>query len=128
MKDCDSILVGLRFLKIAEYTKTHKIALYFMFIHRENALKAIYHIVLYKKILIQNLIKICTKTHQIAHFFKIFSQGSPLACVQLISFFLYERTIFSCRIQSKYTLNRINYDMFPTKFSVRSITNLIANG
>ena len=26
------------------YTKTHKIALYFMLIHRENALKAIQHI------------------------------------------------------------------------------------
>ena len=44
------------------YTKTHKIALYFMLIHRENALKAIQHI--------------------IAHFFKNFSQGSmpPSMC------------------------------------------------
>ena len=63
-----------------------------MFIIRENALKPIiihvYHIVLYKEItlkktiLIQNLNKIFTKTHQIAHFFKIFSQGSkpPSMC------------------------------------------------
>ena len=53
-----------------------------MFIHRENALKAHQHISycsnFYTKdhfkqtILIQNLIKIFTKTHQIAHFFKIF--------------------------------------------------------
>ena len=57
-----------------------------MFIHRENALKAYQHISycsiqryhLKKKILIQNMIKIFTKTHQIAHFFKIFSQGSML--------------------------------------------------
>ena len=62
----------------------HKIALYFMFIHRENALKSHQYISycsiqrdhFKKTILIQNLIKIFTKTHQIAHFFKIFSQGS----------------------------------------------------
>ena len=49
----------------------HKIALYFIFIHRENALKAHQHISycfinispLKKKNLIQNLIKIFTKTH-----------------------------------------------------------------
>ena len=57
-----------------------------MFIHRENALKAHQHSSIQKehlkKILIQNLIKIFTKTHQIAHFFKIFSQGSlpPSMC------------------------------------------------
>ena len=61
-----------------------------MFLHRENALKAHQHISycsiqrehLKSKILIQNLIKILTKTHQIAHFFKIFSQGSmpPSMC------------------------------------------------
>ena len=62
-----------------------------MFIHRENALKAHYHISycsiqridhFKKTILIQNLNKIFTKTHQIAHFFKIFSQGSkpPSMC------------------------------------------------
>ena len=62
-----------------------------MFIHRENALKAHYHIRycsiqlrdhLKKTILIQNLIKIFTKTHQIAHFSKIFSQGikTPSMC------------------------------------------------
>ena len=61
-----------------------------MFIHRENAPKAHQHISyssiqrdhLKKPVLIQNLIKIFTKTHQIAHFFKIFSQGSmpPSIC------------------------------------------------
>ena len=57
-----------------------------MFLHRENALKAHYHISycsiqrdhFTKTILIQNLNRIFTKTHQIAHFFKIFSQGSKL--------------------------------------------------
>ena len=54
-----------------------------MFIHRENAMKAHQHISYgsiqrdhFKKNLIQNLIKIFTKTHQIAHLFKNFSQGS----------------------------------------------------
>ena len=61
-----------------------------MFIHRENVLKAHQHISYcsiqrdhFKKTsLIQNLIKIFTKTHQIAHFFKNFSQGSmpPSMC------------------------------------------------
>ena len=61
-----------------------------MFIHRENALKAHQYISycsiqrehFKKKILIQNLIKIFTKIHEIAHFFKIFSQGSmpPSMC------------------------------------------------
>ena len=61
-----------------------------MFIHKENALKAHQHISycsiqrdhFEKTILIQYLIKIFTKTHQIAHFFKIFSQGSmpPSMC------------------------------------------------
>ena len=54
-----------------------------MFIHRENALKAHYHISycsiqrdhFKKTILIQNLIKIFTKTHQIAHFFQNFLAG-----------------------------------------------------
>ena len=64
-----------------------------MFISRENALKAYQHISYYsiqrdqfrKKNLIQNQIKIFTKTHQIAHFFKIFSLvACPIACVQLI--------------------------------------------
>ena len=48
----------------------HKIALYFIVIHRENALKAHQHISYcfikispLKKKLIQNLIKIFTKTH-----------------------------------------------------------------
>ena len=61
--------------------------MYVMFIHRENALKAHQHISYcsiqrdhLKKNLIQNMIKIFTKTHQIAHFFKIFMQGSmPLS-------------------------------------------------
>ena len=62
-----------------------------MFIHRENALKAHQHISYcsiqryhLKKttFLIQKLIKIFIKTHQIAHFFKKFSQGSmpPSMC------------------------------------------------
>ena len=54
-----------------------------MFIHRENALKAHQHLTycyiqrdhFKKTILIQNLIKIFAKTHQIAHFFKNFSRG-----------------------------------------------------
>ena len=54
-----------------------------MFIHRENALKAHQHISycsiqrdhFKKTILVQNLIKIFTKTHQIAYFFKFFWQG-----------------------------------------------------
>ena len=62
-----------------------------MFIHSENALKAHqYTCILYNSIqrglfkntiLIQNLIKIFTKTYQIAHFFKIFSQGSMLPSI-----------------------------------------------
>ena len=62
-----------------------------MFIHRENALKAHQHISycsiqryhLKKNIFnIQKLIKIFIKTHQIAHFFKLFSQCSmpPSMC------------------------------------------------
>ena len=57
-----------------------------MFIHRENVLKAHQHTCISycsiqkdqfkKKNLIQNLFKIFTNTHQIAHFFKIFSNGS----------------------------------------------------
>ena len=61
-----------------------------MFIHRENALKAHQHISycsiqrnhFKKTILEQNLIEIhvFTKTHQNAHFFKIFLQDSmPLS-------------------------------------------------
>ena len=53
-----------------------------MFIHRANALKAIYHISYcsIQRDHFKNLIKIFTKTHQIAHFFKIFSEGSkPLS-------------------------------------------------
>ena len=74
-----------------------------MFIHRENALKANQHISycsiqrdhFKKTILIQNLIKIFTKTYQIAHFFNIFSQGSmpPSMCaVDII--ILYEKNHF----------------------------------
>ena len=58
-----------------------------MFIHRVNALKGHQHdyiILFYTKRanLIQNLIKIFTKTHEIAHFFKIFSHGNmpPSMC------------------------------------------------
>ena len=62
-----------------------------MFIHRENALKAHQYTCISfssiqrdhskNTILIQNLIKIFTKTHQIAYFFKIFSQGSMLPSI-----------------------------------------------
>ena len=61
-----------------------------LLIHMENAMKAHQHISycsiqrdhFIKTISIQNLIKIFTKTHQIAQFFKIFSQGSmpPSMC------------------------------------------------
>ena len=44
----------------------------------------------------------------------------PLACVQLISLFLYEKN------QSKFTLKRINYDKFTKKIPGATI-NLIAN-
>ena len=58
-----------------------------MFIHRENALKAHQHISycsiqrdhLQKTILIQNPIKIFTKTHKIAHFFKKNCAGYSMA-------------------------------------------------
>ena len=60
----------------------HKIAVYFMFIYREKALEAHQHISYcsiqrehLKNNLKRNLIKIFTKTHEIAHFLKIFSQG-----------------------------------------------------
>ena len=72
------------------YTKTRNIALHLMFNQRENALKrpSTYIILFYtkrllfKKKLMRNLIKIYTKTHQIAHFFKIFSLESmpPTMC------------------------------------------------
>ena len=61
-----------------------------MLIYRENALKAIQHISycsiqrghFKKTILIQNLLKILTKTHQIAHFSKFSRRvACPLACV-----------------------------------------------
>ena len=92
-------------IKVKIYTKTHKIALYFMFIYRENALKS-HQYISYSSIqrdhfentifLIQNLIKIFTKTHQIAHIFSKFSRmvACSLACVQLISLFLYEKNHF----------------------------------
>ena len=76
----------------------------------------------------QNLIKIYTKTHQIAHFFSKFIRWGawPLACVQLISLFLHENRHFSFRILLKYTLKRINYKMFLKHFP-GAITNLIEN-
>ena len=63
------------------------------------------------------------------HIFSKFSRGiaCPLACVQLISLIFYMKgTIFSFRMQSKYTLKRINYDMFFKNFP-GAITNLIKN-
>ena len=78
-----------------------------MFIHMENALKSHQHTCiaycsihvqrdhLKTTILIQNLIKIFTKTHQIAHFYKISRRvACPLARVQLISLFRYEKNHF----------------------------------
>ena len=73
----------------------------------------IYHIVSYKEItykktiLIQNLIKIFTKTLKIAHFFKNFSQGiaCPLTCVQQISLFLYEKNHQIRAIRALFTQN-----------------------
>ena len=60
-----------------------------MFIHRENSLKTNQYISysyiqrdhFKNTILIQNLIKIFTKMHQMAHFFKIFSRGSMLPSI-----------------------------------------------
>ena len=62
------------------------------------------------------------------HIFSKFSRGvaCPLACVQLISLFLYDRNHFSFRMQSKYTLKRINYAMF-SKNVPEAITNFIEN-
>ena len=76
-----------------------------MLIHIENTMKAHQHISycsiqrdhLKKTILIQNLNKIFTKTHCTnCTFFKKNSRrvACPLACVQLISLFLYEKKHF----------------------------------
>ena len=88
-----------------------------MLIHRENVMKAHQHISscsiqrdhFKKTILIQNLIKIFTKTHQIAHFIKISRRVAyPLASVQLISLFLYEKNHFfdqnAIKIYTKMTI------------------------
>ena len=80
-----------------------------MFIHRENALKAHqYACISYSSIqrhlfkntiLIQNLIKIFTKTHQIAHYSKFSRRvACSLGFAQLISLFLYEKN--HCFIQN----------------------------
>ena len=67
----------------------------------------------------QNLITIYTKTHQITHFSKFSRWGTwLLACVQLISLFLYKNSHFTFRMLSKL--------MFPKKIP-RATTNLIAN-
>ena len=106
-----------------------------MSIHRENALKAHqHHILFYTCHLKKNNFN--TKSDQNIHqdvsncnfFFNSRRVACPLACVQLISLFLYERKIiFSFRMQSKYTLKRINYDMFSQKKIPGAITNLITN-
>ena len=94
-----------------------------MSIHMENALKAhqhiAYHILFYtchlKK---KNFFN--TKSDQNIHqdtsnctLKKSYRRvACPLACLQLKSLFLYERKIiFSFRMQSNYTLKRINYYM-----------------
>ena len=95
----------------------------------------IHHNVLYKEITLKKQFqyKIWSKYSQSRiklHIFSKFSPGVPwpLACVQLISSFLYEKNqFFSFRMQSKYTLKRINYDMFSKKNSESYNYNLIAN-
>ena len=98
-----------------------------MSIHRENALKAHqHHILFYTKLSLKKTNNFNTKSDQNIHqdvsnctFKKNYRRAAcPLACVQLISLFLYERKIiFSFRMQSKYRLKRINYDMFSKKNS-----------
>ena len=97
-----------------------------LIIHRENDLKrpSTYIILFYtnrslKKNLMQNLIKIYTPRLTILHIFSKFSRWGawPLACVQLLSLFLYENSHFLFRMLSKYTLKRINYTMFSKKLS-----------
>ena len=75
-----------------------------MFIHSENALKAHQHISYcsiqrdyFKKNVNTKSEQNFTKTHQIAHFFQFFFRRvpCPLACVQLISLFLYEKNLHS---------------------------------
>ena len=63
-------------------------------------------------------------------FLKIFSRGSmPLSmCAVDIIIFMKITIFFSFRMQSKYTLKRINYDMFSKNFpGATSITDLIEN-
>ena len=75
----------------------------------------------------QNLIKIFTKTHQIVHFFKKFSYRSmPPSCVQLISLFLYERTIFCIRNAIKIYTKMHQLSLVFKEIS-GAITNLISN-
>ena len=64
------------------YTTNAQNCSIFLFIHRENDLKRPYILSYcsiqrdhFKKNLMQNLIKIYTKTHQIAHFFLNFLAG-----------------------------------------------------
>ena len=68
----------------------------------------------------QNLIIIYSKKHIASCiFFSKFSRWGawPLAGVQLISLVLYENSHFSFRMLLKYTLKRINYNMFSKNFS-----------
>ena len=73
-----------------------------MFIHRENAIKGHQHIsycsihvTLKKTILTQNLLKIFKKRIKL-HIFKKISRrvACPLACVQRIPLFLYDKKLF----------------------------------
>ena len=76
-----------------------------MLIHRENALKAHqhisycpiqrYHLKKTKTFLIQKLIKISSRRIKLHIFSKFFRRvACPLACVQLISLFLFEKNHF----------------------------------
>ena len=79
-----------------------------MFIHRKNVLKAHQHSSIQREHLKKHF---NTKSHQNIHqdapncIFSKFSLGvaCPLACVQLISLFLYEKNYFSFRMHKIYT-------------------------
>ena len=102
-----------------------------MYMDRVSAIKIYYYIIIiiiisYCSIQRDHLKKFNAKSDQNIHqdvpnctfflFFIFFCWGAwPLACVQLISLFLYENSQFLFRMLSKYTLKRINYKMFSQK-------------
>ena len=87
---------------LKDYTKTHKIAQCVMFLHRENVLKrpSTYIILfytnssLYKKKINTTSVKNIHQDTPNCTFFPQFSRvvACPLACVHLISLFLYENS------------------------------------